>query len=122
MWNGIGKISQHRRSNISSSHKYVTGICKELLAVSDGSWAAGAAAKQELLLPSLLIAAEQQQQQQQQQQSSEEGERGMDVDAATGEGEEDGAEAEKGALAGKHHLCIFIRNCICMCICVCICV
>ena len=46
----------------------------------------------------------------------------MDIDAATGKGEEDSAETEKGALAGKHHLCIFIRIRICMCICVCICV
>ena len=34
--------------------------------------------------------------------SSKAGERRMDVDAATGKGEEDSAEAEKSALAGKH--------------------
>ena len=35
----------------------------------------------------------------------------MDVDAATGEGEEDSAEAEKSALAGKHHLSLMLMCC-----------
>ena len=35
----------------------------------------------------------------------------MDVDAATGKGEEDSAEAEKSALAGKHHLSLMLMCC-----------
>ena len=35
----------------------------------------------------------------------------MDVDIANGEGEEDGAEAEKSALAGKHHLSLMLMCC-----------
>ena len=48
-------------------------------------------------MPSLLVA-------EQQQPRETEGDRGMDVDAAVAEGEEDRAEAETGALAGKHKL------------------
>ena len=86
---GDGKLSQ--RLKIS--------ICRPLqgAARSCDGWFTGAAEKQELLLPSLLVAV-------QQQPREKEGKRGMDVDAAAGEGEEDGTEAEKGALAGKHHL------------------
>ena len=74
------------------------GLCKEqLVHCSDGRFA-WAAEKQELLLPSLLVA------EQQQQPRETEGDRGMDVDAAVAEGEEDREEAEKGALAGKHKL------------------
>ena len=35
----------------------------------------------------------------------------MDVNAAAGKGEEDSAEAEKSALAGKHHLSLMLMCC-----------
>ena len=55
-------------------------------------------------MPPLLVA------EQQQQPRETEGDRYMDVNVALAEGEENRAEAETGALAGKHHLCCKTLN------------
>ena len=56
-------------------------------------------------MPPLLVA-----EQQQQQPRETEGDRDMDVDVALAEGEENRAEAETGALSGKHHPCCKTLN------------